>query len=109
MIYHCSNRPIYHFPKALISNVLVIKFAPNDTMTLFHPEIKLGEKARRCASQLPLLYFYFVTLNQSASIQPRFVFCPSSKAAKPIFAPIHLPSRILKTLPTLMNFFPSKL
>lgn len=54
-------------------------------------------------------HYHFVTLNQSASIQPRLVFPAGSKAAKPILAPIHLPSRILNCLPTLVNFLPSRL
>ena len=54
-------------------------------------------------------FHFLVTLNQSASIQPRLVFCPGSYATKPILAPIHLPSRMVNSVPHLVYFLPSRL
>ena len=49
---------------------------------------------------------YFVTLIQSMSRNPDGDFCAGSSARKPNLAPIHLPSRIWNSSPTVWNFFP---
>ena len=53
--------------------------------------------------------FYLVTLNQSASIQPRFPLVFLRSLTNPILAPIHLPWRMVKRSPASLKCLPSRL